>query len=171
MSVGCWNIRGCRRPNALEEVKSFCLVNNISIMMLCETKSPLPPSDGCVKRTGFSFCDFVPTQGFAGGVWLLWKDDVANPYVLSVISKSSRYIACSIKFLVSDIQFVIIFIYAPPHANAKDTSRKRSICVAPFASHKHGNDAQIPFASHATMNRRTISLHKHHIRAICVVPY
>lgn len=53
-------------------------------------------------------------------MWLLWKDDLSDPFVLNVVSKSSRFMACSIKYLISNIQFLAIFIYAAPHASEKD---------------------------------------------------
>lgn len=101
-----WNIRGTKRKNALEKVKPFCNVNNISIMMLCETKFVSLPSDACIKRAGFSFCEASPSMGFAGGLWVLYKDNIYNSFKLIICFTSSGFIACPIELLASGIKFM-----------------------------------------------------------------
>ena len=54
----------------MEEVKVFCKSNKVKIMMLCETKVPIPPSEGCVRYCGFIHFDFLPSKGLAGGMWI-----------------------------------------------------------------------------------------------------
>lgn len=82
-------------------------------MMLCETKFQIPPTQAVVVQCGFQYFDFVPTQGFAGGIWLLWKSCNSNPFSISVIYKSTRFIACNLALLNLSFSLIVIFIYAP----------------------------------------------------------
>ncbi|XP_057248246.1 uncharacterized protein LOC130590222 [Beta vulgaris subsp. vulgaris] len=119
MSIAFWNIRGASRKNALPEVKDFCRHSRISVMMLCEVKTQSPPSSSTAQQLGFHHFDFIPTQGFAGGIWLFWKDCNLNPFRLSVILKSSRFMVCNYHSLSHDFIFAIIFIYAPARQDQK----------------------------------------------------
>lgn len=58
MSVGFWNVRGGRRKNLFVEIKSFCVANHIDIMVICETKSYIAPTNAVVKKCGFMNFDF-----------------------------------------------------------------------------------------------------------------
>lgn len=49
----------------------------------------------------------------SGGMWLLWKNDIINPFSLQVIHLASRFIACRIVYLSSATSFVAVFVYAP----------------------------------------------------------
>ena len=111
MNLGFWNIRGCKRFLALEETKDFNRCNKVDVMVLCETKVQSTPFEGSVRHCRFTFCDYIPTIGMAGGI--------CYPFVLKVIFKSSRFIACSIDALSMNCSFIIIFIYAPPNFAAK----------------------------------------------------
>ena len=106
--MACWNIRGSSRKNALPEVKDFCRSVHVSIMMLCEVKAQSPPSACTAAQLGFQSFDFIPTQGFAGGIWLFWKPCNINPFSLNVIHKACRFIACNIYLRLYDFSFTAI---------------------------------------------------------------
>lgn len=114
MSLGFWNICGCKSKNTLEKVKLFCNVNSLSIVMLCETKSVLLPlpSPACLRMTGFTYFECIPTQGLSCGIWLLWKDDVFNPFNLHILTIASCLIVCKLSLLNFENSLVILFIYA-----------------------------------------------------------
>ena len=112
MTIACWNIRGTSRKNALPEVKDFYRSCHVSIMMLCEVKAQSPPSSCTAGQLSFQSLDFIPTQGFAGAIWLFWKPCNINPFSLNVIHKACRFIACYINLCLYDFSFIAIFIYA-----------------------------------------------------------
>ena len=78
--------------------------------MLCETKSILPSSPVCLSRTGFAHFECIPTQGLAGGIWLLWKDDVVCPFNLVTLVVFPRFIACKLTLLNSGLN-VYYFVH------------------------------------------------------------
>ena len=119
MSLAAWNIRGIGRKNAIAEVKDFCKFCNIKIMMLSEVKSQSPPSLSIINQAGFQFFDYIPTIGYSGGIWLLWKTCNINPFSLNVLFKASRFISAEISLLNSQFKFVAIFIYAPARNDFK----------------------------------------------------
>lgn len=80
MKVGFWNIRGCGRKNALAEIKDYCIVNKVFVMVVCETKCQSPPTICNISNCGFSQFDFIPTLGLSGGLWIMWKDSSSNPF-------------------------------------------------------------------------------------------
>ena len=114
-----WNIRGCRRKNALVEVKDFCDTSGVKICMICEVKSQIPPSLTCIRKCGFHYFDFIPTMGMSGGLWLMWKDCNQNPFILNVVFKSQRFIAVQIELLNLQFIFMAIFVCAPAQASHK----------------------------------------------------
>lgn len=120
MTFGYWNVKGCGRKNVLAEIKDFCVVNKINVMVLSETKTQSPPTSSAVARCGFSDFDFIPTIGLSGGLWIMWKYCNVSPFSLVVSHKSSRFIACDIKYLLFDNSITDIFIYAPARDNQKD---------------------------------------------------
>ena len=49
----------------------------------------------------------------------MWKKCFVNPFDLSVISKASRFISCLIKLSSLNVNFIIIFVYAPAQREFK----------------------------------------------------
>lgn len=45
----------------MEEVKDFCKFNKIHVMLIFETKVSTPPSEACVRLSGFNHYDFLPS--------------------------------------------------------------------------------------------------------------
>lgn len=84
--------------------------------MLCETKTVKCPSDACLRTSGFKFFEALPALGMSGGLWLLCKDAHIKPFSLFVVFKSAQFVACNIHYLVPDLLFTSIFVYA--HARA-----------------------------------------------------
>lgn len=88
-------------------------------MVLCETKAKSPPTSSKVGSCGFSYFVEVPTLGLSGGLWILWKDCVTNPFKFTIIYKSNRSISCLISFNDYSLDFVVLFVYAPPNIEQK----------------------------------------------------
>lgn len=55
----------------------------------------------------------------SGGLWLLWKEDL-QPLSLRIVFKASRFIACNITYLVPNLLFTAIFVYALARAQDKN---------------------------------------------------
>lgn len=71
-----WNCQGCRHVrfrNFLSEYRKGCTPN---LAALFGTKISGSTTDKVIARLGFKNSFRVEAVGFAGGIWLLWNDDV-----------------------------------------------------------------------------------------------
>ncbi|XP_074318874.1 uncharacterized protein LOC141655707 [Silene latifolia] len=113
MNITFWNVRGTKRKNFAEELNFFSSSNGIKILAICDTKSSTKPDPYLITSYGFNNCDFIPSDGFSGGIWLFWKETVSMTFSLNVPFKSSRFIACEVCDLTNNVKFYLIFVYAP----------------------------------------------------------
>lgn len=59
-------------------------------------------------------------MGRSGALWVMWKNNFANPFCLDAIYKVSRFVVYSIKLSVLNLSFVVIFLYAYASSSEKD---------------------------------------------------
>lgn len=107
MTLAFWNVRGCGRKDLSEEVKVFCNMFSICIMVLCESKSKKSPSLASIRA-----CGVVPTIGMSGGMWIMWKEFISNPFVFTLLHKASRFVAYNLKLLIA--MFLLLFFSFMP---------------------------------------------------------
>lgn len=87
--------------------------------MFCEVKTKSNPTPALISQCGFQFFDVIPTSGYSGGLWLMWKPCNINPFNLVILFKGSRFIACSVQILSLNFTYVLVFIYAPARKEFK----------------------------------------------------
>ncbi|XP_074277363.1 uncharacterized protein LOC141601001 [Silene latifolia] len=114
MNIAFWNVRGTKRKNFAEELNFFCSSNGIKILAICDTKSIDKPEPFLIANFGFSECDFIPSVGLSGGIWLFWKQTIAMNFSIKTTFKSKRFIVCEVYDLTKNVSFCLIFVYAPP---------------------------------------------------------
>ncbi|CAM8880259.1 unnamed protein product [Rhodiola kirilowii] len=76
MKLVCWNCRGVGGPRAVRSICDVVNTHRPSILGLLETKKADGNWDELRCRLGFKGCLSVRSRGKAGGLALLWKDDV-----------------------------------------------------------------------------------------------
>ncbi|CAM8877662.1 unnamed protein product [Rhodiola kirilowii] len=76
MKLVCWNCRGVGGPRAVRSICDVVNTHRPSILGLLETKKADGNWDDLRCRLGFKGCLSVRSRGKAGGLALLWKDDV-----------------------------------------------------------------------------------------------
>ncbi|XP_074290608.1 uncharacterized protein LOC141617322 [Silene latifolia] len=119
MNIAFWNVRGTKRKNFAEELNFFSSSNGIKILAICDTKSTSKPEPFTTASFGFNNCDFVPSIGLSGGIWLFWKESISMTFSLKVLFRSIRFIACEICDLQNNLVFCLIFVYAPAQPSEK----------------------------------------------------
>lgn len=86
----------------------LCQLHKPSVVALCEPRISGQAVDYFIKNTHFdcSFC--VEAQGYSGGIWLLWKQEVD----LKVLQCHNQYIHTEV--CIDKTRVWITFVYASP---------------------------------------------------------
>jgi hypothetical protein len=86
MSLLCLNCQGCGRPEAVHEIHKVVDLNRPKVLFLSETRMSATRAQKMCHKLGFSNVFGVSSQGFSGGLVLMWKDDMSL-----VIKTYSKY--------------------------------------------------------------------------------
>ncbi|KAL4280973.1 hypothetical protein GQ457_03G007680 [Hibiscus cannabinus] len=67
-------------------------------------------ADRFIRRTGFDRSYRVEAHGFAGGIWVLWKESIT----IDVLAVSNQYVHCFCSSSGEEVSFFATFVYASP---------------------------------------------------------
>lgn len=84
-----WNCRGVGNSHFRQHVKELCCTRNPSALCLLETRVNNASLSLLPASLGFQNDFRVPSDGFAGGFWLMWND---ADFTLTVTSTGAQYI-------------------------------------------------------------------------------
>ncbi|XP_021842437.2 uncharacterized protein [Spinacia oleracea] len=118
MSLLSYNFRGLGNQRAVGRLKK--LLNNEAhdIVFLMETKRSAEEMQVVKSRLGFSESYFVDSEGRAGGLALLWNDNIG----VTVLSASLHHIDCIIKGLFCEEEWRLTCFYGWASAPDKHLS-------------------------------------------------
>jgi len=68
MKIICWNVRGAKKAQVLEEVKFLKRIHNPNIVFLLETLTNDSNSHRVIQKMGFQNFDFVLPSNHTGGL-------------------------------------------------------------------------------------------------------
>lgn len=92
-----WNCQGAASNGFLRVLKSFINEFRPRVVVLVEPRVALGYNDKIIRRTGFEFSHRVESNGYSGGIWILWNNRVDvkvlvnhRQFVHSVIKMSDR---------------------------------------------------------------------------------
>ena len=115
MKVISWNCRGVGNAQFRRACKDLLRNQRPDAICFLETKASSDlPSMSFMNRFGYQNNFQIPSSGFAGGLWLFWKN---NSLPLDIVSSTNQSIHCS--FLQDSRRFFISFIYARPNPRMK----------------------------------------------------
>ena len=117
MKVICWNVRGAKKAQVLEEVKFLKRIHKPDIMFLIETLTNDSNSYNIIRRMGFRQFDFVPPSNHSGGLWALWNNDRVHA---AVLSKEPRAIHLLIHDPSCNQNCIVSGVYGPAKEMDKD---------------------------------------------------
>lgn len=83
--------------------------------MLLEPRISGYKADNFIKRSGFDNSYRVEAEGFAGGIWVLWKDFLH----MKIVASHSQYVHLQISNNHSFLSW-LTSIYASPHPNIRN---------------------------------------------------
>ena len=109
-----WNTQGAASPSFRRSF--FTMVQNYkpSLVVLLEPRISGYKADNFIKRSGFDNSYRVEAEGFAGGIWVLWKDFLQ----VEVVASHSQYVHLQISNNHSFLSWLTT-IYASPHPNIR----------------------------------------------------
>lgn len=56
------------------QLKLLIRSHNPDIVILVETRNNIREACSIISSLNFPNCKVIPSEGFSGGIWLLWKD-------------------------------------------------------------------------------------------------
>ena len=94
VNILVWNVCGAGSSAFLNNMSEFRRLHNPPIIALLETHINGTRADEVCRKLGFQGCFRVDTQGFVGGIWILW--DVATVQ-LQLIKSHAQYVTMVVK--------------------------------------------------------------------------
>ncbi|KAL4360714.1 hypothetical protein GQ457_04G022170 [Hibiscus cannabinus] len=95
--------------------RSFKLLvrrRKLEIVIVMEPRISGNAADKFIRRTGFNCSYKVEAHGFAGGIWVLWKESIT----IDVLAVSNQYVHCFCSSSGEAVNFFVAFVYASPNA-------------------------------------------------------
>ena len=96
MDVITWNVQGAASKGFKSVAKNLMEIHNPSMIVLVEPRISGDKAMRVIKALKFDYSHRIEATGFAGGIWVLWKDNykvrvlLNHPqYVHMLISKNS----------------------------------------------------------------------------------
>jgi len=118
MKIICWNVRGAKKAQILEEVKFLKHLHKPDIMFLLETLTNDINSHNIIRRMGFRHFDYIPPSNHSGGIWVLWTNDRIQA---AILSKENRAIHLLVHDPHCNQNCIISGVYGPAKEADKDT--------------------------------------------------
>jgi len=116
VNIFIWNVQGAGSRQFQNILREYIYRHRPSIMALVETRlSGLKAWQVC-DRTGFRRSIRVETQGFQGGIWVLWHEEDIE---IEVISIHEQFVTMGVKS-EGQIGWYLTFIYASPHTHLRE---------------------------------------------------
>lgn len=100
---------GC--PIFLRHCKELTRLYGISLLGILEPRVSGSKAQNVISKLGFSNQFVIEANGFAGGIWLLWKDDVCS---VSIFDSSEFFIHTRVTVLALNKTFFFTVVYGIP---------------------------------------------------------
>ncbi|XP_028755095.1 uncharacterized protein LOC114714521 [Neltuma alba] len=106
--MATWNCRGAGGRLFSRMIKEIVIKYGINVLCLVETRISGLRADKMVRKSGFTNWIRVEASGFAGGIWVLWKD---NEVGINYICSNTQMIHCQIHDRPKKEKFYATFVY------------------------------------------------------------
>ena len=111
MNILLWNCRGALNADFKKRVLEMVVNHQPALMVITETRIGGDRAKRIVEGLPFDSFFATNTIGYAGGLWLLWKKEEADFFVLSAMEQE---IHASVKLCNSNISWLISSVYDSP---------------------------------------------------------
>lgn len=116
MNILLWNFRGALNVDFKSRVLEMMINHQPSIMVITETRVGGDRAERIIAELPFDGFYTTDTIGYAGGLWLLWKKEEAEIFVLS---STEQEIHATVKVRSSNLTWIISPVYASPRLSER----------------------------------------------------
>ncbi|XP_057452996.1 uncharacterized protein LOC130744851 [Lotus japonicus] len=117
INILTWNIRGAAAKGVPLLIKDLAIRHHISCMALFETRASGSRATNIVSSLGFDSSFVVDAEGFAGGIWVLWK---SHEVQLQVLQAHRQFVHAQLTCGVSTSPFLVTFVYGSPQVATRN---------------------------------------------------
>ncbi|XP_015879387.3 uncharacterized protein LOC107415557 [Ziziphus jujuba] len=110
-----WNCRGLGHPRVINVFKSLVRKSNLSCVFLCETKGGRDRLEKVCRSLGYHNMEIIEAKGNAGGLCLMWSDDVN----LKIERSNERVICGDMLDDVGNPTWSFLACHSPPYIGEK----------------------------------------------------
>ena len=111
MNILMWNFRGALNLDFKRRIYEMAINHNLAIMVITKTRVDRDRAERIIADLPFDGFITTETIGYAVGLWVLWKKEVAEVDLLAV---TEQEIHATVKVCHSNLNWFISAIYASP---------------------------------------------------------
>ena len=111
MNILMWNCRGALNLDFKRRIYEMAINHNLAIMVITKTRVDRDRAERIIADLPFDGFITTETIGYAVGLWVLWKKEVAEVDLLAV---TEQEIHATVKVCHSNLNWFISAIYASP---------------------------------------------------------
>lgn len=115
MKVIVWNCRGLGNPKVRRNIKELCRMYKPDVLCLLETRSNSAFTMSLPNSLPFEENHRVPSDGYAGGLWLFWSD---KGFSINVLGDDRQFIHTEVAMPGKE-PWVLSFAYVRPNSQDK----------------------------------------------------
>ena len=111
MNILMWNCRGALNLDFKRRIYEMAINHNLAIMVITKTRVDRDRAERIIADLPFDGFITTETIGYAVGLWVLWKKEVAEVDLLAV---TEQEIHATVKVCHSNLNWFISAIYVSP---------------------------------------------------------
>ncbi|KAK8711191.1 hypothetical protein V6N13_146482 [Hibiscus sabdariffa] len=115
LKIFMWNAQGCGHRNFLRFTRQYHRDHSPDIVGFVETRISNLAADKVIAALNFPFSYRVEANGFSGGIWLCWNENVQ----VDILFSHFQFIHCRIHCKSSLSSFLATFVYASPNSSKR----------------------------------------------------
>lgn len=110
-----WNVQGAGSQAFQTVIRELIRINNPTVLALVETHVSREVARKICDKIGFSGHTRVDAQGFSGGIWLFWRQDIVT---VNPIASNNQHITVEIS-KIGEVPWLFSAIYASPDSSLR----------------------------------------------------
>lgn len=151
LNIISWNYRGARARSLPSLVRDMKMKYDIHIFIIVEPRVSGDRAERVISKLGFSNNHRVETEGYSGGIWILWE---GNKGRIDIINNSSQCIHTSVTFREGKERFFLSCVYGSPTPTTRQNlwtflemindsvTISKWLCIGDFNAYKGVEDKQ-----------------------------
>lgn len=116
INIPLWNCRGALNVDFKKRVLEMVVNHQPTLMVITETRIGGDRAERIVEGLPFDGLFAIDMIGYDGGLWLLWKKEEADVFILLA---TEQKIHASVKLCNSNLSWLISSVYASPRISKR----------------------------------------------------